>query len=431
MLPVSPSHCRGMKPALLLATFTLSWHYGGSLHSFTLTGGSSGPSGDVLRHGLQILVPMRPEAVTVRVHRVEGKIFLPNPCVEDFRHIGADLGQSFLFISCEFFLGAFVVHSVVSWSYQLAPDLGFLEDNLIVFFSQFPFDGDLISLLVLQDVQGTFGRRGPFCKQCCTKTTTIFFICLVGLPLVHLLLHEHGHPCLLFLEFLLKFFRHVLVSALVVSVDLAACLCEEAFRKDRDAMHRVQIDAGWAVVDVILGVHNESCSLEDSVHVSSGSRFLEGRTDQLVEGLKSDVIKKMIREIEVSIVGVVSDSSGLVLHPLACPQASPCHALVQTHIKECLHKLHVKDAEGCIIQEVAHQDTTRLTSQEVEFWCATRTGMTIKVEPGLVVPDLRHEDAAAERALASARLAQENQSRLTKVPNLLQGGEDGTVIEQG
>jgi hypothetical protein len=40
--------------------------------------------------------------------------------------------------------------------------------------------------------------------------------------------------------------------------------------------------------------------------------------------------------------------------------------------------------------------------------------MTIKVEPGLVVPDLRHEDAAAERALASARLAQENQSRLIK-----------------
>ena len=98
---------------------------------------------------------------------------------------------------------------------------------------------------------------------------------------------------------------------------------------------------------------------------------------------------------------------------------------------ESLHKLHVKDAEGCIIQEVAHQDTTRLTSQEVEFWCATHTGMTIKVEPGLVVPDLRHEDAAAERALASARLAQENQSRLIKVPNLLQGGEDGTVIEQG
>ena len=57
--------------------------------------------------------------------------------------------------------------------------------------------------------------------------------------------------------------------------------------------------------------------------------------------------------------------------------------------------------------------------------------MTIKVEPGLVVPDLRHEDAAAERALDSARLAQENQSRLIKVPNLLQGGEDGTVIETG
>ena len=109
LLPVSPSHCRGMKPALLLATFTLSW----PLHSFTLTGGSSGPSGDVLRHGLQILVPksdalLHPEAVTVRVHRVEGNFFLPNPCIEDFRHIGADLGQSFLFISCEFFLGAFV-----------------------------------------------------------------------------------------------------------------------------------------------------------------------------------------------------------------------------------------------------------------------------------------------------------------------------------
>ena len=125
LLPVSPSHCRGMKPALLLATFTLSWHYGGSLHSFTLTGGSSGPSGDVLRHGLQILVPksdalLHPEAVTVRVHRVEGKIFLPNPCIEDFRHIGADLGQSFLFISCEFFLGAFVVHSVEFIHYIMA-----------------------------------------------------------------------------------------------------------------------------------------------------------------------------------------------------------------------------------------------------------------------------------------------------------------------
>ena len=125
LLPVSPSHCRGMKPALLLATFTLSWHYGGSLHSFTLTGGSSGPSGDVLRHGLQILVPksdalLHPEAVTVRVHRVEGKFFLPNPCIEDFRHIGADLGQSFLFISCEFFLGAFVVHSVEFIHYIMA-----------------------------------------------------------------------------------------------------------------------------------------------------------------------------------------------------------------------------------------------------------------------------------------------------------------------
>ena len=117
LLPVSPSHCRGMKPAVFLATFTWSWHYGGSLHSFTLTGSSSGPSGDVLRHGLQILVPksdalLHPEAVTVRVHGVQGKVFLPNPCVEDFRHIGADLGQSFLFIPGQFFLGAFVVHSV-------------------------------------------------------------------------------------------------------------------------------------------------------------------------------------------------------------------------------------------------------------------------------------------------------------------------------
>ena len=109
LLPVSPSHCRGMKPALLLATFTLSWHYGGSLHSFTLTGGSSGPSGDVLRHGLQILVPksdalLHPEAVTVRVHRVEGKFFFRIHALKTSDILVRTLANRFFSFLVSFFL---------------------------------------------------------------------------------------------------------------------------------------------------------------------------------------------------------------------------------------------------------------------------------------------------------------------------------------
>ena len=95
----------------------------------------------------------------------------------------------------------------------------------------------------------------------------------VDLPVLQPCLHQHRHPLLLLLNLVNEIPKHFFVPTLVLPIDLPTHLRENTFRKHRDAIDILFIDASRTVVDVSLGV-------EDSIHVGPRCRILACRNSQ-------------------------------------------------------------------------------------------------------------------------------------------------------